>query len=76
MRIEAKRAKPAPVASLSESPALFEVFGMDCFEFEHETKKHKLLLMRDRASGFVMLEYLQEYESSWDPTSDVIVSAV
>ena len=49
---------------------------MDCFEFEHETKKHKLLLMRDRASGFVMLEYLQEYESSWEPTSDVIVSAV
>ena len=74
--IEAKQPKPASLASLKETPALFEIVGMDCFEFEHSDMKHKVLLMRDRASGFVMLDYLKEYTGSWEPTTSDIISAV
>ena len=73
---EARRAKPAPVASLKETPTLFEIVGMDIFEFENDGKKHKLLLMRDRASGYVMVEFFQTYDGNWEPTSDHIIGAV
>eukprot|EP00435_Cladocopium_sp_Y103_P023252 s2397_g5.t1 len=33
--VEAKKSKPAPVASLKETPSLYEIVGMDLFEFEH-----------------------------------------
>ena len=45
------------------------------FEFEHDGKKHKLVLWRDRASSYIVTEYLQEYEGNWEPTSaDIIAS--
>ena len=73
---ESKRAKPASVASLKETPSLFEIVGMEIFEFEHGDRKHKRLLIRDRASGLVMVEYMKEYEGKWEPNSDHIINAV
>ena len=72
---EAKRARPAPGASLKETPALFQILGKDCFEFEHAGFKHKFLLMRDRASGYVMLEFLQTCTGNWEPTTENITAA-
>ena len=74
--IEAKRARPAPVASLKEIPTLFQILGMDCFEFEHAGFKHTFLLMRDRASGYVMLQFLQTYTGTWEPATENIIAAV
>ena len=51
-----------PPASTKETPELFEIVGADVFEFEHEDKKHKLILWGDRASGYVYVEHLQEYK--------------
>ena len=31
--------------------------------------------MRDRASGYVMLEFLQTYTGNWEPTTDNIIAA-
>ena len=73
---EAKRSKPASVASLKETPSLYEIVGMDIFELEVGDRKHKALMIRDRASGMVMVEYMKEYETNWEPTSDHIISAV
>ena len=64
------------MASLKETPSLFEIVGMDIFEFEHGDRKHKLLPIRDRASGLVMAEHMKEYEGNWGPNSDHIISAV
>ncbi|CAL1130588.1 unnamed protein product [Cladocopium goreaui] len=75
---EAKRIPPVSVASLKELPALYEVVGMDVFEYEYSERKFKFLLMRDRASGLVQVEFLQEYGAeglprSWEPkTADII----
>ena len=75
---EAKRIPPVSVASLKELPALYEVVGMDVFEYEYSNRKFKFLLMRDRASGLVQVEFLQEYGAeglprSWEPkTADII----
>lgn len=46
---------PAPVASINEMPQLWEVVGTDVFEYEHEEKKDKFILWRDRASGYAFL---------------------
>ena len=75
---EAKLPASAPVASLHETPGLFEIIGSDVFEFEHESKKYKYLLIRDRASGLVQVDLLKVYggpdgESSWEPTTDVVI---
>ena len=64
------------MASLKETPSLFEIVGMDIFEFEHGDRKQKLLPIRDRASGLVMAEHMKEYEGNWGPNSDHIISAV
>ena len=78
---EAKQARSAAVASLKELPAIFEVLGMDCFEFEHGDRKFKCLLMRDRASGLAAVEMLQEYGGkegprNWEPSSEDIISCM
>ena len=78
---EAKRIRPSSVASLKELPGLFEVIGMDVFEYEHGNSKFKFLLMRDRASGLVQVEFLQEYggpeqERNWEPKTSDIVNCV
>ena len=79
---EAKQARSVPVVSLKELPGLFEILGMDVFEYEHTSKqKYKFLLMRDRASGLVSVEFLQEYGGddqprSWEPSTNDIVTCV
>ena len=79
---EAKQARSVPVASLKELPGLFEILGMDVFEYEHTSKqKYKFLLMRDRASGLVSVEFLKEYGGddqprSWEPSTNDIVTCV
>ena len=69
------------MASLKELPGLFEVVGMDVFEYEHGNSKFKFLLMRDRASGLVQVEFLQEYggpeqDRNWEPKTSDIVACV
>ena len=79
---EAKRPQSVPVASLHETPTLFEVVGTDIFEYEYKGRKHKFMMMRDRASGLLMVEHLRSYggeadeEKSWEPTSEVIVKVL
>eukprot|EP00435_Cladocopium_sp_Y103_P069725 s59_g33.t2 len=66
------------VASLQETPGLFEILGCDVYEFEAAPHKYKFLLMRDRASGLIQTELLQQYAgegqpSAWEPTSEDII---
>ena len=74
---EAKLPRPAPVASMHDTPGLFEIVGVDVFEYEFSDAKYKFLLMRDRASALVMVDFLKKYgtpeESAWEPTSDDII---
>ena len=75
---EAKRPVSASVASLQETPGLFEIVGADIFEYESAKSKYKFMLMRDRASGLIQTELLQQYggqdqPSAWEPTSDVVI---
>ena len=74
--IEAQRPGLRPPASTKETPELFEVVGTDIFEFEHCDKKHKLILWRDRASGYVYVEQLEEYKGSWEPKTHHVVSSL
>ena len=78
--VEAKRPPPTPVASLHETPSLFEIVGTDVFEYEHNSIKYKFLLLRDRASGLMMVELLKTYggldeerETAWEPNTEVII---
>ena len=76
--VEARQPPSHSVASLHETPGLFEIIGSDIFEFEHKHKKYKFMLVRDRASGLVMSELLKVYggpdgESSWEPSSEDIL---
>ena len=52
--IESKRPLLHPPASTQDDPVLFEVVGTDIFEFEHNGKKHKFVLWRDRASSYTI----------------------
>ena len=81
--VESTRPMPNPPASLKPAPSLFEIVGVDVFEFDKEDQlqpeevktKHKLLLWRDRASGYAYVEYLAEYSKAWEPkTSDILKS--
>ena len=77
--IESKRPLLHPPASIKPTPELYEIVGVDIFEFEREVQekkvKHKLILWRDRASGYVFVNHLQEYTGAWEPkTRDVLVS--
>ena len=80
--IESRRPQLHPPASLNVATELYEVIGVDVFEYEREEdvsreakEKHKLLLWRDRASGYVYVEHLQTYTSAWEPrTSDILRS--
>ena len=67
--VEAKLPVPAPVASLHETPGLMEIIGSDIFEFEAEVYKYKMMLIRDRASGFVMVETMRQYSGPEGPTN-------
>ena len=75
---EVKIPPSASVASLQETPGLFEILGCDVFEFEAGPHKYKFLLMRDRASGLIQTELLQQFAgegqpSAWEPTSEDII---
>lgn len=76
---EVKIPPSASVASLQETPGLFEILGCDVFEFEAGPHKYKFLLMRDRAaSGLIQTELRQQFAgegqpSAWEPTSEDII---
>ena len=77
--IESKRPLLHPPASVKPTPELFDVVGVDIFEFEKEGQeektKHKLILWRDRASGYVYVNHLKEFTGAWEPkTRDVLSS--
>ena len=64
-----------PQASLEEPAALWEVLGLDVFEFENVVEdvamKSKFLIMVDRGSRFTMVSLLKTYkaEESWEPST-------
>ena len=79
--IEAKRPPPHPVASIGTTPGLYEILGTDVFEMEHDGRKRKFILWRDRASGLAAVDHLQSYGGHddelkfWEPTTgDVLRS--
>ena len=74
--LESRRPMPAPVASLHELPQLWEVVGTDVFEYEHDDKKHKFILWRDRASGYAFVEHLQSYDGAWEPSTSHVVGSL
>ena len=76
---ESKRPISPPVASLHETPGLMEIIGADIFESDHNGKKFKFMLVRDRASGLVMVDLLKEFggeeePSSWEPTTETVIA--
>ena len=73
--IESKRPLLHPPASTHDDPKLFEVVGTDIFEYEHGSKKHKLILWRDRASGYCITKHLQEYEGNWEPNTSIVINS-
>ena len=79
---EAKRKTGPPHASVDEPAALWEVLGLDVFEYEHvvdsQPVKSKFLVMVDRGSRFTMVAFLKTYrsEENWEPTTQDIKSAV
>ena len=75
---EAKQPASPPVASLQETPGLFEIIGTDVFEFEFKDLKYKFMLIRDRASGLVMVELLKQFggldgETAYEPTTETVI---
>ena len=80
--VESKRRPSPPVASLHETPGLFEIIGTDIFEFEGEgIQKFKYQIIRDRASGLVMTYFHQQYggpdePSAWEPTTTHVIQAL
>ena len=73
--IESKKPMLHPPASTKDDPTLFEVVGTDVFEFEHGTSKHKLILWRDRASGYIITDHLMEYKGRWEPTAGDVINS-
>eukprot|EP00439_Symbiodinium_sp_Y106_P048762 s3212_g6.t1 len=79
---EARRKTGPPHASVDEPAALWEVLGLDVFEYEHvvdpQPVKSKFLVMVDRGSRFTMVAFLKTYrsEENWEPTTQDIKSAV
>ncbi|OLQ07002.1 putative ribosome biogenesis protein RLP24 [Symbiodinium microadriaticum] len=79
---EAKRKVGPPQASLDEPAGLWEVLGLDVFEYEHVVEsqpvKSKFLLMIDRGSRFTMVAFLKTYRAAenWEPSSQDIKSAI
>ena len=77
--VEAQKPRPHPPAALGDHPGLYEIVGTDIFEYEHQQRKFKFIIWRDRASGLVMVEELQSYggpddeSSSWEPTTKDII---
>ena len=55
--LEARR----PLLSFDEAgPDLVEIVGTDISEFEHGEGKHKLIIWRDRASGYILCDHLHD----------------
>ena len=84
--IESRKPQLHPPSSTSSIPELFEIVGVDVFEFENEEKqedeeesirkKHKFLIWRDRASGFVYVDHLMEYSGSWEPKTHHVLRSL
>eukprot|EP00435_Cladocopium_sp_Y103_P022896 s1673_g5.t1 len=73
--VESRKPMLHPPASTQDSPVLFEMIGTDIFEYEHDGKKFKLILWRDRASSYVITEFLQEYTGNWEPSAGHVVNS-
>ena len=73
--IESRKPLLHPPASTNQDPVLFEVVGTDIFEFEHGDMKHKLVIWRDRASGYTISDHLHEYKGHWEPSSKDIINS-
>ena len=73
--LESQKPVLHPPASTQDTPVLFEVVVTDIFEFEHDGKKHKMVLWRDRASSYVITKHLQEYTGNWEPTAGDIINS-
>ena len=55
-----------------------EIIGADIFESEHDKAKYKFMLVRDRASGLVMVDMLQKFggegePGSWEPNTEIVI---
>ena len=75
---ESKKPPSPPVASLHETPGLLEIIGADIFESEHNGVKFKFMLVRDRASGLVMVDLLKKFGgedevTAWEPNTEVVI---
>ena len=75
--IESRKPLLHPPASTTDTPKLFEIVGVDVFEYDRgeDKEKDKFLIWRDRASGFVMTDHLQTYKSRWEPTAQDVVNS-
>ena len=77
---EAARPKLVPPASTGEELQLFEIVGVDAFEYEDEkgAKKHHGLFWRDRASGLTMIDMLQvtDLGARWAPTTTIVIQSM
>jgi len=77
---EAARPKLVPPASTGEELQLFEIVGVDAFEYEDEkgAKKHRGLFWRDRASGLTMIDMLQvtDLGARWAPTTTIVIQSM
>ena len=73
--IESRKPLLHPPASTKDTPELFEVVGVDVFEYDsgEGKQKDKFLLWRDRASGYVMTDHLSCYKGRWEPTAQDVV---
>ena len=74
--VESKRPTPVPPASTGDLPAMWEIVGTDIFEYEHEEKKHKFILWRDRATGYAYVEHLNSYTGAWEPNASHVVGSL
>lgn len=77
---EAAKPKLVPLASTGEEPQLFEIVGVDAFEYEDEKggKKYHGLLWRDRASGLTMIDMLHvtALGARWAPTTAIVIQSL
>ena len=77
---EAAKPKLVPPASTGEEPGLFEIVGVDAFEYEDEkgSKKRHGLLWRDRASGLTMVDMLEvtALGARWAPTTAAVIQSL
>ena len=77
---EASKPRLMPPASTGEEPQLFEILGVDAFEFEDEKgkKKHFGLLWRDRASGLTKIDMLKTTDLGmrWSPSTEIVIKSM